>query len=286
MKEVYPLPIPSQIDAGEQQRFSRRAFVGGGAGLVLAGGGVLGGLGAREYLFQPEDYHAVDAYLQARGFPKTSIGRERFNELVPNYYNTLLSTGEHNLDINIVNEPDVLAEVSFNLPKDELVYVTIKTNPQGNLQVVEAQHNGQESEIGILETGINSQGKFSLGEISGEQYLRLMRTSAGKDVKIDSITVHALQGDPLFKTIMRCSPTMGMRLDNYQRFLRALTDEEQAEALTNDMLLALPVEIRENDKEQLALIYWGLYSAEDGGWGKTLRKCITEQRAIVYLIPI
>jgi len=64
--------------------------------------------------------------------------------------------------------------------------------------------------------------------------------------------------------------------------MAAQTDQERLDALTNDMPLAVLVEIRENDQGQLALLYWALYTSEEGGWGKEPKTMLKKTKGRLF----
>lgn len=252
-----------------QSRSTRREFVFGGIG--LAAGGIAGGIRAKDTLFRFEgNPHSVDTYFAERGFPNHQITKDRLQELSPHNFNNLLGQ-EHNLDINIVNDDEILAEVFFD-SSDELISLEIgdANSIPGNLSVIEVEFNGFDYEVPIIGTELTKSGILDLGRMQDQQYLRLKRTAASQDAFIPphGISLYSISGDPLYQAIIECAPKMGMRRDNYLNFVYATNQEEESIALTNDMLLHYPVEIRENDQGDIALIYWGLDSAEDGGRGR------------------
>jgi len=258
-------------------------------GIGLTAGGIAGGYGVKDSLFKFEgDSHKVDKYFAERGFPDHQITRDRFIELSPHRFNNLLGQ-EHNLEVNIVNDEDVLAEVYFD-SSDELISLEIKDKHSipGSLNVVEVQHNDLEYQAPIVGTQLNQSTKLDLGRVSGPSYLRLMRTGASQDTTIphNGISLFSISGDPLYQAISQCTPVMGMRRDNYFNYSYATDMEGQANALTNDILLHYPVEVRESDKGDIALVYWGLYSAEDGGLGRNPIKLYNDFDHRVYDVDI
>jgi len=239
-------------------------------GIGVAASGIAGGYGVKEGLFKFEgDSRTVDRYFKDRGFPNHQITKDRFLELSPYYADTLL--GPREAEINIVNDSEVLAEVFVKSSQDLVsLEVTDEHSTPGNLSVVETQYNELEYQTVIVGTDTNQSARLNLGTVSDSSYLRIMRTPASQDTQIpsDGVRLHNTQADPLYQAIIQCTPTMGMRRDNYLNFLHAIDEDSQKIALTNDMLLHYPVEIRENDKGEVAIIYWGLNSAEDGGRGR------------------
>lgn len=249
---------------------TRRNFLLGGLGLAC--GGVAGGYGARDRFFKPEgdDAH-VNNYFERRGFPNRQIKKDRFQELCPDFYSLPLRRDE-GLEVNIVNDQEVLAEVYFDISGDELIALEIRdeNNSPGKLGVVEVQFGDIQFQGVIVGTEHNQSANIDLGMVSGSSYLRIVRTPASKDTKIpfNGIALNRVQGGALYKAAGQCAPMLGMRRDNYLNFMNSDQQKVQEAALTNDMLLDCPVEIRENDNGNIALIYWGLYSAEDGGMGR------------------
>lgn len=285
MKEEYRPLRGSEGSASGGLRISRRAALGASAGILLTGGGIF--RGAQEYLYKPEgDYHSVDAFLNRRGFDKAGIGNDRFRELSPHFFQELATGPKNDLEVNIVNDKDVLAEISFTVSEPTLASLSVsdRTNPLGALPVVEVSHNDLDYQVGILESAHNNKGNCLLGEVSGQNHLAIRRTSASSDLALEegSLKVNLFYGDPLRQAAYRLSPILGMRPDNYSRYISAQSDEERSAALTNDMPLATPVEIRENDSGQLALIYWMLYTSEDGGWGRNPEKMYQKTGGRLY----
>jgi hypothetical protein len=258
-------------------------------GIGLAAGGLAGGFRVKEALFKFEgDSHKVDSYFAERGFPNHQITKERFQELSPHRFNNLLGQ-EHNLEINIINDEEVLAEVFFD-SSHELISLEISDERSfpGSLSVVEVQYDDFEYQVPIIGTELNKKAKLDLGMVSDPSYLRLMRTAASQDTVIpqNGISLRSITGDPLYQAIVQCAPKMGMRRDNYLNFSYATDKEDEQIALTNDMLLHYPVEVRENDKGDIALVYWGLYSAEDGGRGRNPIALYNDYNHRVYDVDI
>ncbi len=262
MREVEP-------SGSNPSRATRREFIFGGIG--IAAGGIAGGYGVKDTLFKFEgDVHKVDTYFSERGFPNHQITKDRLEELSPRNFNNLLGQ-EHNIEVNIVNDDEILAEVFFD-SSDELISLEVSdgNSTPGSLSVVEVEYNGFDYEVPIIGTELNNSGKLDLGRMQDQQYLRLKRTTAGQNTFIPShgISLFSISGDPLYQAIVECAPMMGMRRDNFLKFSYSTNPQDERIALTNDMLLHYPVEIRESNKGDIALIYWGLYSAEDGGRGR------------------
>lgn len=251
----------------KESRFTRRKALLGGIGLTA-------GLVMSPDIFElasrlEGSSDKVGKYLSERGFPNQQISKERLLQLSPIHSETPL-TKENGVGVNIVNSDEILAEISLDLSGQlAALQITDGTSTPGELSVIGVNYNDFDYLAPIVGTVSNQSTTVNLGRVSGSSTIKIVNTAAGKDSFIPQggISLYGVSIDPLYEAIVSCTPTMGMRRDNYLNLMSASSQRDEAEALTNDMLLDYLVDVRENSDGDLALIYWALYSAEDGGVG-------------------
>lgn len=223
-----------------ERRFSRRAFVGGMAGMAVAGG-LAGGGGVEVYRRHTESlpaYYAYESYVYK--YPRVSSERRR----------RLLSSFALESSPLAMRQEDEEKVGSFLASPDTLYGLEVrgKKDPQVSLQSVTISVGEDKFLAPIIQSSEYASCPVYIGEMKGKQEIKVSAVDEESPLDVD-LRLIALSGDAFVRGVIRNIPKLYVREDNENN-------------LTNDVPLNSNLFLRENWFQVIMPEYWMRYSAE------------------------